>query len=145
MLTTRFRRAVERDRCVLVTVTGPAGMGKSRILKEFVAGIEDEATVVVGRCLPYGEGITYWPLIEIVNDLAGVTGTPEIEGLLAGDSQPQVVASRVAAAAGRGRGERDRGWTSSGPCAGCSRRSHAAARSWPRSTTSTGPSRRCST
>ena len=100
-LTTRFHRAVERDRCVLVTVTGPAGMGKSRILKEFAAGIEDEATVVVGRCLPYGEGITYWPLIEIVNDLAGVTGTPEIEGLLAGDSQPQVVASRVAAAAGR--------------------------------------------
>jgi class 3 adenylate cyclase/tetratricopeptide (TPR) repeat protein len=100
-LTTRFHRAVERNRCVLVTVTGPAGMGKSRILKEFAAGVEDEATVVVGRCLPYGEGITYWPLIEIVNDLAGVTGTPEIEGLLAGDSQPQVVASRVAAAAGR--------------------------------------------
>ena len=100
-LTIRFRRAVERNRCVLVTVTGPAGMGKSRILKEFAAGIEDEATVVVGRCLPYGEGITYWPLIEIVNDLAGVTGTPEIETLLAGDSQPQVVASRVAAAAGR--------------------------------------------
>jgi tetratricopeptide (TPR) repeat protein len=100
-LATRFRRAVERDRCMLVTVTGPAGIGKSRLLKEFAAGIEDEATVVVGRCLPYGEGITYWPLIEIVNDLAGVTGTPEIEGLLAGDSQPQVVASRVAAAAGR--------------------------------------------
>ena len=88
---------------------GRPGSGKSRILKEFAAGIEDEATVVVGRCLPYGEGITYWPLIEIVNDLAGVTGTAEIEGLLAGDSQPQVVASRVAAAAGPQRCERDRG------------------------------------
>ena len=101
MLNTRFRRAVDRGRCVLVTVTGPAGIGKSRILKEFIAGIETEATVVVGRCLPYGEGITYWPLIEIVNDLAGATGVAEIEDLLSGDSQPQAVASRVAAAAGR--------------------------------------------
>ena len=101
MLTTRFRRAVERDRCVLATAVGPAGIGKSRLLREFAAGIEDEATVMVGRCLPYGEGITYWPLIEIVNDLAGVTGVPEIEGLLADDSQAQVVASHIAAAAGR--------------------------------------------
>ena len=102
MLTVRFRRAVARDRCVLATAVGPAGIGKSRLLREFAAGIEDEATVMVGRCLPYGEGITYWPLTEIVNDLAGVTGVPEIEGLLADDPQPQVVASRVAAAAGRG-------------------------------------------
>jgi tetratricopeptide (TPR) repeat protein len=103
MLGTRFRRAVERDRCVLVTAVGPAGMGKSRLLREFAAEVDAEATVVVGRCLPYGEGITYWPLIEIVNDLAGATGVPAIEGLLAGDSQPEVVASRVAAAAGRSR------------------------------------------
>ena len=104
MLSTRFRRAVERDRCVLATAVGPAGIGKSRLLREFAAGIEDEATVMVGRCLPYGEGITYWPLIEIVNDLAGVTGVPDIEGLLADDSQAQVVASHIAAAAGRGDG-----------------------------------------
>ena len=97
-LATRFRRAVEGDRCVLATVTGPAGIGKSRLLKEFAAGIEDEATVVVGRCLPYGEGITYWPLIEIVNDLADATG---IESILSEDSQQQLVASRVASAAGR--------------------------------------------
>jgi class 3 adenylate cyclase/tetratricopeptide (TPR) repeat protein len=103
MLKTRFKRAVERERCVLVTAVGPAGIGKSRLLREFAAGVEGDATVVVGRCLPYGEGITYWPLIEIVNDLAGVTGVPAIEGLLADDSQPEVVASRVAAAAGRGR------------------------------------------
>jgi class 3 adenylate cyclase/tetratricopeptide (TPR) repeat protein len=103
MLATRFRRAVDRDGCVLVTAVGPAGIGKSRLLREFAAEVDAEATVVVGRCLPYGEGITYWPLIEIVNDLAGVTGVPAIEGLLAGDSRPEVVASRVAAAAGRSR------------------------------------------
>jgi class 3 adenylate cyclase len=103
MLGTRFKRAVERGRCVLVTAVGPAGIGKSRLLREFAAGVEGDATVVVGRCLPYGEGITYWPLIEIVNELAGTTGIPAIEGLLAGDSQPDVVASRVASAAGRSR------------------------------------------
>jgi class 3 adenylate cyclase/tetratricopeptide (TPR) repeat protein len=101
MLATRFRRAAERDRCVLVTAVGPAGIGKSRLLREFAAEVDAEATVVVGRCLPYGEGITYWPLIEIVNDLTGPAGVPAIESLLAGDSQPEVVASRVAAAAGR--------------------------------------------
>ena len=101
MLGTRFRRAAERERCVLVTAVGPAGIGKSRLLREFAARIEPDATVVVGRCLPYGEGITYWPLIEIVNELAGETGVPAIEGLLAGDSQPEAVAARVAAAAGR--------------------------------------------
>jgi class 3 adenylate cyclase/tetratricopeptide (TPR) repeat protein len=103
MLATRFRRATERERCVLVTAVGPAGIGKSRLLREFAGAVEAEATVVVGRCLPYGEGITYWPLIEIVNELAGETGVPAIEGLLADDSQPEAVASRVAAAAGRGR------------------------------------------
>jgi class 3 adenylate cyclase/tetratricopeptide (TPR) repeat protein len=100
MLATRFRRAAERERCVLVTGVGPAGIGKSRLLREFAARVEAEATVVVGRCLPYGEGITYWPLIEIVNDLAGESGVHAIEGLLADDAQPEVVASRVAAAAG---------------------------------------------
>ncbi len=103
MLATRFRRAAERKRCVLVTAVGPAGIGKSRLLREFAAAVEADATVVVGRCLPYGEGITYWPLIEIVNELAGETGVPALEGLLADDSRPEVVASRVAAAAGRSR------------------------------------------
>jgi class 3 adenylate cyclase len=101
MLATRFRRAVERGRCGLVTVTGPAGIGKSRLVKEFLAGVESEASVVVGRCLPYGEGITYWPLIEIVNDLAGGPTATPLVGLLAGDPQPELVASRVEAAAGR--------------------------------------------
>ena len=142
MLATRYRRAVERDRCVLATAVGPAGIGKSRLLREFAAGIENEATVLVGRCLPYGEGITYWPLIEIVNDLAGVTGVPEIEGLLTDDSQPQVVASRIAAVAGRtgvSATEADVQWAF--------RRLFEAlptdVRSSSYSTTSTGPSRPC--
>ena len=48
----------------LFTVLGAAGVGKSRLVREFVGSLGDVATVRQGRCLPYGEAITYWPLIE---------------------------------------------------------------------------------
>jgi class 3 adenylate cyclase/tetratricopeptide (TPR) repeat protein len=54
-------------RCELVTLVGAAGLGKSRLVAEFVQGLE--ATVVGGRCLPYGEGITYWPVVEVLKQL----------------------------------------------------------------------------
>src|SRR5262249_10782578 len=52
-----FRNVVARRACRLVTVLGTAGVGKSRLAAEFLTGIE--ARVVTGRCLSYGEGITY--------------------------------------------------------------------------------------
>jgi class 3 adenylate cyclase/tetratricopeptide (TPR) repeat protein len=55
------------QRCELVTVVGEAGVGKSRLVAEVLAPIE--ATVVRGRCLPYGEGITYWPVVEVLKQL----------------------------------------------------------------------------
>jgi len=56
------------DRCCeLVTVVGEAGVGKSRLAAELLAAIE--ARVVSGRCLPYGEGITYWPVVEVLKQL----------------------------------------------------------------------------
>ena len=55
------------QRCELVTVVGDAGVGKSRLVAEALASIE--ATVVRGRCLPYGEGITYWPVVEVLKQL----------------------------------------------------------------------------
>ena len=65
--------AAEADRaCHLVTVLGGAGVGKSRLVEEFIDGLGDRASVLRGRCLPYGEGITYWPLGEIVRDLIDV-------------------------------------------------------------------------
>jgi len=67
-----LRRAVRRRACVLATVLGPAGIGKSRLVQEFVEGRRAEATIVRGRCLPYGEGITYWPVIEILTHSAGI-------------------------------------------------------------------------
>jgi tetratricopeptide (TPR) repeat protein len=65
LLRNTFNRTVRDRRAHLVTLYGEPGVGKSRLAREFVAGLEG-ATVLVGRCLPYGEGITYWPLGEMV-------------------------------------------------------------------------------
>jgi class 3 adenylate cyclase/tetratricopeptide (TPR) repeat protein len=63
-----WERVRAERRCELVTVVGDAGVGKSRLAAEVLASIE--ATVVRGRCLPYGEGITYWPVVEVLKQLA---------------------------------------------------------------------------
>jgi class 3 adenylate cyclase/tetratricopeptide (TPR) repeat protein len=56
----------------LVTVVGEAGVGKSRLLREFTDGLDGSAAVMHGRCLPYGEGITFWPIAEAVRAAAGI-------------------------------------------------------------------------
>ncbi|MGZ5293073.1 MAG: adenylate/guanylate cyclase domain-containing protein [Actinomycetota bacterium] len=70
-----FRRGLERARdertSHLFTLLGPAGVGKSRLVREFLA--DADATVLRGRCLSYGEGITYYALGEIVRQAAGIT------------------------------------------------------------------------
>jgi len=60
-----FDRAVSERGCHLFTVLGPAGVGKSRLAEELVAGVGSDAAVLTGRCLSYGEAITYWPLVEV--------------------------------------------------------------------------------
>src|SRR5262249_61666935 len=66
---------VVRDRtCHLLTVLGGAGVGKSRLVWEFAGGFASDVTVLRGRCLPYGEGITYWPLAEIVREITRAEG-----------------------------------------------------------------------
>jgi predicted ATPase len=50
----------------LSTILAAPGVGKSRLAAELATHVDGEATVLVGRCLSYGEGITYWPLVEIV-------------------------------------------------------------------------------
>jgi class 3 adenylate cyclase/tetratricopeptide (TPR) repeat protein len=72
LLANTFERADRDRRAHLVTVYGEPGVGKSRLVREFVAALEG-ATVLGGRCLPYGEGITYWPLAEMVKSSAGIS------------------------------------------------------------------------
>jgi len=62
-----WERVEKQRRCELVTVMGDAGVGKSRLASELLGSIE--ATVVQGRCPPYGEGITYWPVVEVLKQL----------------------------------------------------------------------------
>ena len=62
------------QRCELVTIVGEAGLGKSRLVAEALAAID--ARVVRGRCLPYGEGITYWPVVEVVKQLDALPSDP---------------------------------------------------------------------
>jgi class 3 adenylate cyclase/tetratricopeptide (TPR) repeat protein len=72
LLENTFARAIRDRRASLFTVYGDPGVGKSRLTREFVAGLEG-TTVLMGRCLPYGEGVTYWPLAEMVKASAGIT------------------------------------------------------------------------
>jgi len=69
-LAAAFDRAVAGRSCELVTIVGEAGVGKSRLVSEFLSGLKADAIVAIGRCLPYGEGITYWPVMEVVKRLA---------------------------------------------------------------------------
>jgi len=65
-----YATAVEESACVLLTVLGEPGVGKSRLVEELLAGIGGKAWVLQGRCLPYGDGITYWPTTEMLTGLA---------------------------------------------------------------------------
>ncbi|MBD0337989.1 MAG: AAA family ATPase [Thermoleophilia bacterium] len=72
LLRETLRRAEERNACELVTVFGSAGVGKSRLVREFVTSVGERATVITGRCLPYGEGITFWPIVGLLREAAGI-------------------------------------------------------------------------
>jgi class 3 adenylate cyclase/tetratricopeptide (TPR) repeat protein len=63
-----WHRVQAEKRCELLTIVGDAGVGKSRLVAEALAGVS--GTVVRGRCLPYGDGITYWPVVEVLKQLA---------------------------------------------------------------------------
>ena len=83
-------RATAERQPQLVTVVGPPGIGKSRLIRELVQ--RAEARVLVGRCLSYGEGITYWPLIEIAQELG------QLEAVL----DDELARARIGAALGEG-------------------------------------------
>jgi class 3 adenylate cyclase/tetratricopeptide (TPR) repeat protein len=103
LLEQAYERAVGDGACHLITVLGTAGVGKSRLIAEFVDSLGERATVVGGRCLPYGEGITFRPLSEVVRHLYG-ENLGEITVRLAGDENAELIAARVAAAVGLAEG-----------------------------------------
>jgi DNA-binding SARP family transcriptional activator/tetratricopeptide (TPR) repeat protein len=88
---------------MLVTVIGEAGLGKTRLVQEFAARLANEVNVLAGRCLPYGEGITFWPLREMVRQAGADPDSQDtIEDLLAGEADSEQVADRLSRALGPG-------------------------------------------
>jgi class 3 adenylate cyclase len=98
-----FEEVVAENICYLFTVLGTPGVGKSRLVQEALAEIGDNATILRGRCLSYGEGITYWPLSEVVRQVLGQERMDQTEDLLKAiaavipnDPSADPVAARVA-------------------------------------------------
>jgi class 3 adenylate cyclase len=101
-----FERVASERECHLFTLLGPAGVGKSRLVEEFLGRVGERAIVLRGRCLPYGEGITFYPVADVIRQAvgggdvgAGVSALVEDEarapmvvqrlaGLLGDDDQP---------------------------------------------------------
>ncbi|MDQ4125194.1 MAG: AAA family ATPase [Actinomycetota bacterium] len=92
LLRETLQRVAEERTPHLFTVLGPPGIGKSRLVAELEE--TDEAVVLHGRCLPYGEGITYWPLAEMVQRAAGIES----------DDAPGAARAKLLASAGAGEG-----------------------------------------
>ncbi len=92
-----WARALAERRCELVTIVADAGLGKSRLAAEALSVIE--APVVRGRCLPYGAGITYWPVVEVLKQLGALPSDPAaaaaIRSLL-GESEAPTSAEEIA-------------------------------------------------
>jgi class 3 adenylate cyclase/tetratricopeptide (TPR) repeat protein len=88
-----YDAAVAARACRLFTVIGPAGIGKSRLSTELCSSLREEATLLTGRCLAYGDGITFWPLVEII----GALGVRE---LMADADDGELVATRALGAVG---------------------------------------------
>jgi class 3 adenylate cyclase len=92
-----WQRVCAERRCELVTVVGDAGVGKSRLTAELLSSVE--ARSVDGRCLPYGEGITYWPVVEVIKQLDALPSDPAAAAplrSLLGETEEGTLAEEIA-------------------------------------------------
>jgi class 3 adenylate cyclase/tetratricopeptide (TPR) repeat protein len=92
-----FEEAVREQSTRLVTLLGPAGIGKSRLARELLSSVSDRADTLTGRCLPYGEGITFWPLGQIIREAGGERG---LEDALACETEAELITERIRGAIG---------------------------------------------
>jgi class 3 adenylate cyclase/tetratricopeptide (TPR) repeat protein len=102
MLERALERAITERTSHLFSLLGAAGVGKSRLVSEFLEGSVASATVLRGRCLSYGEGITFFPLAEVIHQAADIVegeqpaaARAKLHGLLAETSDGERVASLV--------------------------------------------------
>jgi tetratricopeptide (TPR) repeat protein len=91
-----FAHMLDEGSCRFVAVTGEAGIGKSRLVRELASRVGD-ARLLIGRCLSYGEGITYWPLRDVVHQLAGAEPLPELTRLLGDPTVAETIAGAIGA------------------------------------------------
>jgi class 3 adenylate cyclase/tetratricopeptide (TPR) repeat protein len=106
-----FEGAAAERQTHLMTVLGPAGIGKSRLSREFVSALPPDALVLTAGCLPYGDGITFWPVAELVKRACGIAdedGRSEarsrLDARLAGAEDAVLVADRLSELVGVGEG-----------------------------------------
>ncbi|MGZ5352651.1 MAG: ATP-binding protein [Actinomycetota bacterium] len=96
--------ARETRTCRVVTVVAPAGVGKSRLVREYLERAAATTTQLRGRCLPYGDGITFWPLAEMARQAAGIDNDDAldeaVEKLRAVFGEDEDACDRIAAAIG---------------------------------------------
>jgi class 3 adenylate cyclase/tetratricopeptide (TPR) repeat protein len=90
-----FAAAAHERTCALATIVGPPGIGKTRLARELAATVRPDARVATGRCLAYGEGVTYAPLTEISAQI-----TSDLAGLLAGEEDATAIQERIGVAVG---------------------------------------------
>jgi class 3 adenylate cyclase/tetratricopeptide (TPR) repeat protein len=102
-----FDRACSDRVCVLASVIGEAGVGKTKLVAELLSRVADRARIAEGRCLSYGEGITYWPLAQIVRQLAGIgeadardVAIRKLEAICEGVTDADAIVERVSTAMG---------------------------------------------
>ena len=96
-LLAEFERVAAEQSARLVTILGAAGIGKSRLADELLDRIDGQATALRGQCLPYGDGITFWPLAEMVREAGGEA---VIREALAGRSDADLIVERTLGATG---------------------------------------------
>lgn len=124
LLLQAFRVTVTESRCNLITVIGEAGVGKSRLVRELQKGLAGRGKVLLGRCLPYGEAGTFWPIAEVLRQAAGIVDADpkdvaraKISAMASSDPDAERIGALVAGAIGlttAGASPEETSWASAG-------------------------------